>query len=192
MIEEIMKLIELGSFANAMCLAEGIQEAVCRADAYKAIALAAIGVMPKKEAPIEQTMDMFLPAEAIEVASDECVLDKQFQQFWESWAIPGTKRKYGRGSKQEAKVVFKRMLKSEKDKQGFVDMICQDVKNRIELKQAGHDKIHAKRYLSGKRWLDEIVDDRPQYHQISQNQTMIPSTRDMSLEDEMSDRSWAQ
>jgi len=104
-------------------------------------------------------------------------IDSAFESFW----IAGMKKV----NKKAARKAFEKLAKNQKDLTQFVFMICNDVKAR-KGKQFGFDALHPATYLNGERWEDELPKT-----EIVNNVTAIRTTRDMTLEEELTDRSWA-
>ena len=72
-----------------------------------------------------------------------------FDQFWNA----GMRRL----NKKAARKSFDRIIKSQPDKQAFVDMLVEDIQARFRLQQFGFDKMHPTTYLNGERWEDDRV-----------------------------------
>lgn len=71
-----------------------------------------------------------------------------FETFWNSGM-----RKIG---KKKTKPLFTKILKSRKEPpEEFVQMLCQDIQNRLNNNQLGFSEMHPTTYLNGERWTDE-------------------------------------
>lgn len=75
-----------------------------------------------------------------------------FENFWQAGM-----RKV---NKKAARKIFQRLLKEQSNPHEFVEMLSNDVKHRIRLKQFGFDAMHPTTYLNGERWEDEMPKPR--------------------------------
>ena len=74
-----------------------------------------------------------------------------FDRFW----LAGMKKL----NKSSARKSFDRVLKSESDKNTFVDNLVLDIQKRLSLDQLGFDKMHPTTYLNNRRWEDEYAEN---------------------------------
>jgi len=72
-----------------------------------------------------------------------------FDRFWASGI-----RKMDK--KRNARRAFDRVMKGQKDPEGFVDMLIFDIQARLKGNQLGFDKMYPATYLNGERWEDEL------------------------------------
>lgn len=113
-------------------------------------------------------------------------VDSAFNEMFETFWSAGMRK----AGKKAARKSFERVIGSVvSDKWGFVDYLVKDIKTRIANNQMGFSELHPATYLNGERWRDE--------HKVSvQTQTKphgqkTDSTRDLTLEEELTDKSWA-
>jgi hypothetical protein len=91
-------------------------------------------------------------------------------------------------NKKKARTIFERIAKKTPDPTRFAEALAQDIQTRLRLNQFGFSGLHPATYLNGERWEDEL----PQIKQIVQVETVEDrSTRDISFEETLTDRSWA-
>jgi len=109
----------------------------------------------------------------LELIPEQITIDEAFEIFW----LAGMRKL----NKKKALTVFKRMAKKAPDLKEFALRLYSDIQARLG-KQFGFDAMHPTTYLNGERWEDEL----PQALQVADR-----STRDISLEEELTDRSWA-
>ena len=104
-------------------------------------------------------------------------LESAFNSFW----VAGMKKV----NKKAARKAFEKEAKLQSGLTQFVFMLINDIKAR-KGKQFGFDSMHPTTYLNGERWEDELPKT-----EIVNNVTPIRSTRDTTLEQELTDRTWA-
>lgn len=64
-------------------------------------------------------------------------------------------------NKQKAKASFKKVIKSKKNKQEFLNFLIADIHSRLVCVQLGFAEMHPTTYLNGARWEDERQDLLP-------------------------------
>ena len=108
----------------------------------------------------------------IDLIPDQITLDEAFEIFW----LAGMKKL----NKKKALTIFKKLAKKVPDLKEFALRLYNDIQSRLG-KQFGFDAMHPTTYLNGERWEDELpaVNSGPRL------------TKDISLQDELTDRSWA-
>jgi len=72
-----------------------------------------------------------------------------FEKFW----LAGMRK----DGKKEAKQKMAVLLKGQKGNEAaFIEMLCSDVKNRLDINQQGFSSLHPKTYLNNERWNDSL------------------------------------
>jgi len=70
-----------------------------------------------------------------------------FERFWAS-GIRKTKKK-------DSLKIFTALINKKSEPERFVDMLCKDIRLRLDNSQFGFDNLHPTTYLNGERWTDE-------------------------------------
>ena len=109
----------------------------------------------------------------LDLIPEQITIDEAFEIFW----LAGMRK----SDKKKALAVFKKLAKKAPDLKAFALALHDDIQARVG-KQFGFDGLLPTTYLNGERWEDEL----PQALQVVDR-----STRDISLEEELTDRSWA-
>lgn len=80
---------------------------------------------------------------------DQSAIEREllFAVFWSA----GMKKT----GKKNAVKSFERVLKSQSNQGAFVDILCEDIKQRLLINQMGFAEMHPATYLNGERWNDE-------------------------------------
>lgn len=112
--------------------------------------------------------------------------DEAFEIFWTAGMRKVNKKK--------AKSLFTRIAKDNQPPEMFALFLRGDIKNRLAVSQFGFAAMHPTTYLNGERWEDDLP--TPNHNAIACASTEAErtpiSTRDRSLTDDLTDRSWAQ
>ena len=118
--------------------------------------------------------------------------DNLFEQFW----LAGMRKM----KKKKARIVFTSIAKKQKKPEEWTQLVIHDIKNRLRLNQYGFAAQHPTSYLNGECWEDELPPAENQQlgfdgnamNPILTRGDMKPrSTRDISLEEQLTDQSWA-
>ena len=125
----------------------------------------------------ENQMDIFEQPVNLAREINNTDYDEMFEVFWNAGM-----RKL---NKKKAKQLFLKVIKSQElDPWACTLRLEDDIKQRlIDEKQFGFDRMHPTTYLNGERWEDEHVKEEVP--------ALTASTRDITTEQQLNDRSWA-
>ena len=125
----------------------------------------------------ENQMDIFGHSENRNVKITDKDYDEMFEVFWNAGM-----RKL---NKKKARQLFFKVIKAQQlDPWACTLRLEDDIKQRlIDEKQFGFDRMHPTTYLNGERWEDEHVKEEVP--------ALTASTRDITTEQQLNDRSWA-